>query len=48
MATLTKERMKEWAGELKGMYEDAQTNSELAECADAMADFIDDFLSMEW
>ena len=46
--SISKERALEWAEELKMMYNSASSNSELAECADAMADFIDDFLKEEW
>ena len=43
---LSKERMVEWAGELKELYNKANSDTELADCADAMADFIDDFLKV--
>ena len=43
---LSKERMVEWAGELKELYESANSDTELADCADAMADFIDEFLKV--
>ena len=43
---LSKKRMVEWAGELKELYESAKSDIEFAECADAMADFIDEFLKV--
>ena len=43
---LSKERMVEWAGELKELYDKANSDTELADCADAMADFIDEFLKV--
>lgn len=43
---LSKERMVEWAGELKELYDKANSDIELADCADAMADFIDEFLKV--
>ena len=43
---LSKKRMVEWAGELKELYDNANSDTELADCADAMADFIDDFLKV--
>jgi hypothetical protein len=43
---LSKKRMVEWAGELKELYESANSDTELADCADAMADFIDEFLKV--
>ena len=43
---LSKERMVEWAGELKELYDKASSDTELADCADAMADFIDEFLKV--
>ena len=43
---LSKERMVEWAGELKELYNAANSDTELADCADAMADFIDEFLKV--
>jgi hypothetical protein len=38
--------MVEWAGELKELYDKASNDTELADCADAMADFIDEFLKV--
>ena len=46
MDTLSKERMHDWAEELKEMYNSAPSNFELMDCADAMADFIDEFLKI--
>jgi len=43
---LSKKRMVEWAGELKELSESAKSDIEFAECADAMADFIDEFLKV--
>lgn len=43
---LSKKRMVEWAGELKELYESAKSDIDFAECADAMADFIDEFLKV--
>ena len=43
---LSKKRMVEWAGELKELYDNARNTNDLADCADAMADFIDDFLKV--
>lgn len=43
---LSKKRMVEWAGELKELYDNANSDTELADCADAMADFIDEFLKV--
>ena len=43
---LSKERMVEWAGELKELYDNASSTNDLADCADAMADFIDEFLKV--
>lgn len=43
---LSKERMIEWAGELKELYDKANSDTDLADCADAMADFIDEFLKV--
>lgn len=43
---LSKKRMVEWAGELKELYDKARSTNDLADCADAMADFIDDFLKV--
>lgn len=43
---LSKERMVEWAGELKELYNTARSTNDLADCADAMADFIDEFLKV--
>lgn len=43
---LSKKRMVEWAGELKELYNAANSDTELADCADAMADFIDNFLKV--
>ena len=43
---LSKKRMVEWAGELKELYNTARSTNDLADCADAMADFIDDFLKV--
>lgn len=43
---LSKKRMVEWAGELKELYDKANSDTELADCADAMADFIDNFLKV--
>lgn len=43
---LSKKRMVEWAGELKELYNAANSDTELADCADAMADFIDEFLKV--
>lgn len=43
---LSKKRMVEWAGELKELYNNASNTNDLADCADAMADFIDDFLKV--
>lgn len=48
MCKITKERALEWAEELKELYNNATTDMEYADCADAMADFIDDFLKEEW
>jgi hypothetical protein len=49
MDTLSKERMHEWAEELKEMYNSASCYGfELMDCADAMADFIDEFLKIKW
>ena len=43
---LSKKRMVEWAGELKELYNTARSTNDLADCADAMADFIDNFLKV--
>lgn len=43
---LSKKRMFEWAGELKELYDSANRDTDLADCADAMADFIDEFLKV--
>lgn len=43
---LSKKRMVEWAGELKELYGKANSDTDLADCADAMADFIDNFLKV--
>lgn len=43
---LSKKRMVEWAGELKKLYDSANGDTDLAECADAMANFIDEFLKV--
>ena len=43
---LSKKRMVEWAGELKELYESAKSDIDFADCADAMADFIDEFLKV--
>lgn len=43
---LSKKRMVEWAGELKELYNAANSDTDLADCADAMADFIDEFLKV--
>ena len=43
---LSKKRMVEWAGELKELYDKANSDTDLADCADAMADFIDNFLKV--
>ena len=43
---LSKKRMVEWAGELKELYNKANSDTDLADCADAMADFIDNFLKV--
>lgn len=43
---LSKKRMVEWAGELKELYDKANSDTDLADCADAMADFIDEFLKV--
>ena len=43
---LSKKRMVEWAGELKELYGKANSDTDLADCADAMADFIDEFLKV--
>ena len=43
---LSKKRMVEWAGELKELYNAARSTNDLTDCADAMADFIDDFLKV--
>lgn len=43
---LSKKRMVEWAGELKELYNKANSDTDLADCADAMADFIDEFLKV--
>lgn len=43
---LSKKRMVEWAGELKELYDSANSDTDLANCADAMADFIDEFLKV--
>ena len=48
MDTLSKERMHDWAEELKEMYNSADSNFELMDCADAMADFIEEFLKIKW
>jgi hypothetical protein len=48
MDTLSKERMREWAEELKEMYNSASDNFDLMDCADAMADFIYEFLKIKW
>jgi hypothetical protein len=48
MDTLSKERMHDWAEELKKWYLSADSNFELMDCADAMADFIDEFLKIKW
>lgn len=48
MDTLSKERMHDWAEELKGMYFSADSNFDLMDCADAMADFIVEFLKIKW
>lgn len=48
MDTLSKERMLKWAEELKMLYFTADSNFELMDCADAMADFIDEFLKIKW
>ena len=44
--TPSKKRMVEWAGELKELYDSANSDTDLANCADAMADFIDEFLKV--
>lgn len=41
---LSKKRMVEWAGKLKEHYDRANSDTELADCADEMADFIDEFI----
>ena len=43
---LSKKRMVEWAGELKELYDSANSDTALADCADSMADFIDEFLKI--
>ena len=43
---LSKKRMVEWAGELKELYGKANSDTDFADCADAMADFIDEFLKV--
>jgi len=43
---LSKKRMVEWAGELKELYDKANSDTDLADCADAMVDFIDEFLKV--
>lgn len=48
METLSKERMKDWAEELKFLYNSSSSTNDLADCADAMADFIDEFLKIKW
>lgn len=48
MDTLSKERMRDWAEKLKEKYLSADSNFELEDCADAMADFIDEFLKIKW
>ena len=46
ITSLSKERIIEWAVELKELYDNASSTTELADCADAMADFIDEFLKV--
>ena len=46
LVLLSKERMIEWAGELKELYDKANSDTDLADCADAMVDFIDEFLKV--
>lgn len=36
--------MMNWARELKNAYEEAECNSEVAQVADRMAEFIDEFI----
>lgn len=48
MDTLSKERMHDWAEELKEMYNSASSNFDFMDCADAMADFIVEFLKIKW
>lgn len=48
MDTLSKERMHDWAEELKFQYNSAISTTDFAVCADAMADFIDEFLKIKW
>ena len=43
---LSNKEMIEWAGKLKEQYNSAESNSDLADCADEMADFIDMFLKV--
>lgn len=43
---LSNKKMVEWAGKLKEVYNSVESNSDLADCADAMADFIDEFLKV--
>lgn len=43
---LSKKRMVEWAGELKELYDSANSDTDFANCADAMVDFIDEFLKI--
>ena len=43
---LSKKRMVEWAGELMELYGKANSDTDFADCADAMADIIDEFLKV--
>lgn len=43
---LSDKKMVEWAGKLKEQYNSAESNSDLVDCADEMADFIDAFLKV--
>lgn len=41
---MTNIEMINWARELKKAYEEAECNNEVAQVADGMADFIDEFI----
>lgn len=45
-ALLSNKNMVEWAGKLKELYNSAESDSDLVDCTDAMADFIDEFLKV--